>query len=1779
MATNKKGKNEAVKLVGIADRPIEIKTPEKFEFYNGRLSVGKNEYTIIGDDGKLSVDGVIDLLVDNGNVSLENNRHFTQWLDTMGVEMTPIVKKDGSIDNALLIEAIKQNPTVFGKFLNTYETELEYALGRNVNLGFDSILYKGKDYRFVDEKGNLIVDDVLGALLEESPSLFRDNEKFSKLLVNLGIEKEPIVMSDGSIDSKKLVTAIQQKPAVFSRFLKDNEKTIEKMLGRNINLSFDSLKFKGKDYQFIDSKGNLVLDDVFDALIDNGFLDISKNKKFSNLLKTWNVQLDKVFKFDGTIDKDVLLGRIKEKPEKFLDFIRIEEDRLKDILGRNFYEELRSKWKNNRFWGRIEVLPDIVIPGFVSPKPIPIPLPSTDLSESQKKLLDIKGVDKKRVQTLSELGIDSTTDMLTQCRTIEQRELLAFKMLILESKLSIESAISVKSSVVSKYYSDVTYWVKQVDLWRINSMDPDTADFLVHLGVRFVEDVKKLDVEKTYPVMQSLACNSTQYKLVTKARLAELIENSKKIKSLAQPTIAKFESSLAQSLAPIKSVLERLNRDGLKRDVNSILESLDGLKKRPSLDVLFYSLEVDEPAPEYLFATDNQLDNSIAEESVNSVEIIAKGLGFLRGLDAEMPLPRRLRGTIYFLQDDSSLPDNDEDRKKYAMNQALVELDGVVDPSVDEAEAPKPSAYTDGYGKFIIDLPDGYNLKNSITITVSKGEGSNRGVMSFVVSASDVLNGVDSDKVSRFKTLNSMVNILDEIHQCGSAGKKIKSFEDIELFDNKYDAASASANEQKIKELCEKFKEEKRTLDESSSTDIYESINELLTEPNWESKLPYYIVYKSAFLNREKENKLLPSVKFMENNGHSVYLPTDTAPSEVYNYSMLQRLVEPAISPVQDIDKPRESLKKAIDIVEFKEKLLTDPNSIPHMSSLGIGYSLNMHQAWVPDGFALGNLLYSTILAPGEEQRLIVREKQQQYTIVDQQSGTDSTAENYGASQTQLTTQAYNQAIGEMMNGGSSFDYSSSTSSKSCGGGFLGLVGGHSSKSSASGSSSSSSFQNNSYNEASRAASNFQNQIKSSSEKISQAKRLLIKSATSDESDSVSTRIIANHNHSHAMTIQYWEVMRRYRLETCIDNVDLILFVPMQMEQFLPKDQAYSLKKIDMNPDLFATRYEKLLKHYDALYNALPWKYRTGLSLVKQFGGYPDFAAEKKSYATQDISLTVKGNFLPFDELNAKLYLRNGSSIQAYSALLKPVDVPTTCESKLELLKKLRELRNKESTENNSDNNGSYTFMFKLKAGVSPDEITEVRLSYNYKSYNYELYRNPERLKELGISEENIEKFSDSNLLGRIFFKQLPEAWTESNITISQSYLKLAALTKVDIEPTNGLTYGENSDVMTCSWQSYTLTPSSYVWGQVYSELPILTVSQQQKIEETMHHIASNTMRYSQAVWNYMTSDERALMLERYTIDMDFKDIEGESADENATFDDIPLLNCIDVRRMLGFYGNCMLFPFTYPEKLAKRLGKTAYELQDALYRYHTYHFRVPTTVISLPTDGMVGEAVLGETNVSEKIDITRFWNWKDSPIDKMENIDKDYLNNTDYLADKNTNAITPLNISSAEAPTNINVPDLLKALQEREISFRDLSGLDQLKEVMNRGTEASQTALTEGMKLTQSSLENSVKAAEVVGNIVTQCMGISGTNGLKNSILDKLTSGAAAADEGSDNNNNGGGDAGNGGNGSGGNGSGSKGSGSALTADVIAALLGTVTSSSKKSDEKKAEEKKSGDK
>lgn len=1263
-------------------------------------------------------------------------------------------------------------------------------------------------------------------------------------------------------------------------------------------------------------------------------------------------------------------------------------------------------------------------------------------------LLPIKGISQTMQGKLKLYHIYDIPSLLQKGKTQSKRNYLA-------SKLDIDVKL-------------VNSWVKQADLWRVEGMTPDTAFLLVQIGVRNVKDLARVDVYKAYPIMQRLCFTQIDF----------LLENQNTIEAI------------------IKNAEELVDSSFMGRQ-------------------LLLTIETNEPEPEYLFRQPSNYQ--IDELLKTSGEIIREGMDALDDVIPALPLPHIIRGQIYMRKT------GEPQLNDYPFANAKVEISGISSASSDPSEAgKKPFGYTDGGGNFSIIMPDRYNFQETVAITVTKGANK----QTFFKTASDIINSVKEQKVlDLFNKLDFIKGILDAEKEKKDIYERLKKY----LATNPNNVAEIKAEIKKWEIMMPEIeseiklqtqtcinteKEIRQTIDDHTVVSLNRILKNLVSRNNLEADLGVFVLTDEIFKGLSSGlKKTLPSVKLMENDNEAVRLTTDTAPARVFNYCMLQRLVEPAITNGNKDGDPtiRTKLTKPVDVMAFKENIYNAPDSIIKMSSLGIGYILNMHQAWVPDGFALGSLLYSLVLAPGEEQRLVVREKSQTYTVSDNSDASDSTRESYTLTQDDDAMAVYNYALNQLSKADYQSEYSTKTSSHGGGlgiggvfGGFSAMLGLSGSTSKSSGSASSSASQSNAHNEVSSAAQNFQHSIKSASERVAQAKRISVRAATSAESDSVATKIIANHNHSHTLTIQYWEVMRRYRMETCIDGVELVLFVPLEIISFKDKNEDFvstSSNSTDSgsetsqktDKDKFNERYKSLLKYADILLPHLPYKYKNGLELIKRYAAYPYWEREKEeSSSSKELKLSFNCNILEFDDINATLVLKNGKGIITGTSdyerddLVPKVENEGTnnenkIETSLQLKQKIKERRNEEGD--------VCTFSFNIPGYVTESDIDYIRLDHSYESFSYNLYQRkkeelPEAQQKALTNLENYEKWlaqdnkkSDTDRINIAHYKSLlPEAFTTPIVTLSPSVLRSYGSPCISNVV---LSFGEGdnkSKRLMGVASSSTINPSLRI--NVQMSCRVLRNSEWQEMESTFQHIVADTLHYSQVVWGSLSDDERAMMLEGYTIDMDFSNLKGyediyqveidqdnyyQSNNRTGQYDpetetiDIPLLNCVNIKKPLGFYGNCILLPFTYPQSLAKKLNKTAAEVQDALYRYHTACYRVPSTTISLPTDGMIGEAVLGETNVSEVIDLTRFWNWKDSPIDKMD-IGKDYLNNTDYLDGKAPAGTTALNIQSATAPQPATVTDLISALAGKQTpQFTDFAeGLQQLKEILNEGTKSA---------------------------------------------------------------------------------------------------------------------------
>lgn len=59
-----------------------------------------------------------------------------------------------------------------------------------------------------------------------------------------------------------------------------------------------------------------------------------------------------------------------------------------------------------------------------------------------------------------------------------------------------------------------------------------------------------------------------------------------------------------------------------------------------------------------------------------------------------------------------------------------------------------------------------------------------------------------------------------------------------------------------------------------------------------------------------------------------------------------------------------------------------------------------------------------------------------------------------------------------------------------------------------------------------------------------------MREVSQSEHEEVSTRIVANYNHMHALTVQYYEVVQIYRVSTEIHTAVRCLFIPMEPIDF-----------------------------------------------------------------------------------------------------------------------------------------------------------------------------------------------------------------------------------------------------------------------------------------------------------------------------------------------------------------------------------------------------------------------------------------------------------------------------------------------------------------------------------------------------------------------------------------------------------------------------------------------------
>lgn len=217
------------------------------------------------------------------------------------------------------------------------------------------------------------------------------------------------------------------------------------------------------------------------------------------------------------------------------------------------------------------------------------------------------------------------------------------------------------------------------------------------------------------------------------------------------------------------------------------------------------------------------------------------------------------------------------------------------------------------------------------------------------------------------------------------------------------------------------------------------------------------------------------------------------------------------------------------------------------------GHILKFKQIWKAAGYSLGDLLYSVPLAPGQKKNIVIFDWDKSADV----SKTDETRFDAGiesvVSHQRDILDIIQMSLGENARGGSNARTVGKSGGVGGGGGVtigpisIGISGGYSSTS---GAASSEAWQNSARNISGNALQSVRDSIMQSSSEFRNQRTTVVASAKQAERYKAETEVIANHNHCHALTIQYFEVLRHYVLEQKLVDVQECLFIPLMMSQF-----------------------------------------------------------------------------------------------------------------------------------------------------------------------------------------------------------------------------------------------------------------------------------------------------------------------------------------------------------------------------------------------------------------------------------------------------------------------------------------------------------------------------------------------------------------------------------------------------------------------------------------------------
>ena len=679
-----------------------------------------------------------------------------------------------------------------------------------------------------------------------------------------------------------------------------------------------------------------------------------------------------------------------------------------------------------------------------------------------------------------------------------------------------------------------------------------------------------------------------------------------------------------------------------------------------------------------------------------------------------------------------------------------------------------------------------------------------------------------------------------------------------------------------------------------------------------------------------------------------------------------------------------------------------DDPTIYQACTVAHGHILHFKQEWIADGYSMGRLLYSLPLAPGQKKQIAVLDWERRESAIRQESLEETESLQATLSRDRDIGEMVSSVLSESSRGGSSASTSAVGGGIGIGailgpvGGLLGIGGGASNANSRA-------WQDSSRNVSADSLQTLRDRTSQAAASMRAQRSTVIQTVTQGERVSVTTESVANYNHCHAMTMEYFEVLRHLIVRQRIVDVQECLFVPLQMSRF---DRAKALR---WRHTLKTVMPERALKAgFDAL-ERIDNNYE-GSDMPT--GAYAD---EKLDFLEGELTIRFQlarprdkdDNFDPTQWQWMGILLPMVNAQEAYNNFLKDQKLkdrifleqlgPRIARAFVDLMKV--------SWVDSNDVEHPLPIDTTLLSNFTNDTPLAVSL------------RLSGAVPPVARKDIKFIKISEFALPGIFFSNVLP---ANSRVIVDAG--QMSYRTKFS----SGFLFrsGRIANDLTGSDSVRVYTPLTL------QELRRPREEDKELARRLLDHLNENIERYHHALWWRMSPDRRYMLLDGF---------EAPNSDGRS------VASVVD-NTLIGIVGNSLVMPVSRGFHLDPTFEQDIERPIDLLEHYQP-NTPIEPVRVAIPTRGVYAEAVMGACNSCETKEEERFWRWEESPIPDNPPAILPVSTESRQSADPNLTAkdFTAPIIAMQAAPAAPDPTGLAGALNVLGQSglFKDITGLE----------------------------------------------------------------------------------------------------------------------------------------